>query len=145
MNTSSDLPKLAMALEYADLASALYLAGGSDHAARLLAAGAESLLGDLARMLAPHADDDEVQALVARVALNYHSPAKLPNGYEMSRREQSTIERANEMAGFSEQEVRHATAALLRSAWFQLESIGLEALIPTRLQRAVDESTISIF
>jgi len=39
MSTEHDLSKLAMALEYADLAAALYLAGGSDHAARLLAAG----------------------------------------------------------------------------------------------------------
>jgi hypothetical protein len=145
MNTPSDLPKLAMALEYADLAAALYLAGGSDHAARLLAAGAEALLGDLAKMLIAHADDEEVQALVTRVALSYQAPPKLPRGYDMSRREQSAMARASEMAGFSEQEVRHATAALLRSAWFQLESIGLEALIPARLQRAVDESTISIY
>ncbi|HEY4079872.1 MAG TPA: hypothetical protein VGM81_04180 [Burkholderiaceae bacterium] len=145
MNSSSDFPKLAMALEYADLAAALYLAGGSDHAARFLAAGAEALLADLAKMLAPHADDENVQALVMRVALGHESPAKLPRGYDVTRHEQTALTRASEMAGFSEHEIRHATAALLRSAWFQLESIGLEALIPSRLQRAVDESTISTY
>ena len=145
MTSSPDLPKLVMALEYADLAAALYLAGGSDHGARLLAAGAEALLGDLAKLLSPHADDDEVQALVTRVALQYESPPKLPRGHSMIRREHEAIERASELAGFSEGEVRHATAALLRSCWYQLEAIGLEALIPTRLQRAVDESTITAY
>ena len=35
---SSDLPRLARALEYLDMASALYVAGGADHSAQLLAA-----------------------------------------------------------------------------------------------------------
>jgi hypothetical protein len=152
MSLSPDLPKLVMALEYADLSAAHYLAGGSDHAARLLAAGAEALLGDLARMLAPHVGndddgdgDDEVQALVTRVALEYESPLRIPRGHDLARRENDALERASQMAGFSESEVRHATAALLRSCWYQLESLGLEALIPSRLQRAVDESTITAY
>jgi|GEM_PF-700823 hypothetical protein len=146
MSLTADLPKLVMAIEYADIAAAHYLAGGSDHAARLLAAGAEALLGDLARMLSPHIEeDDEVQALVTRVALEYESPHRIPRGHDLARRENDALERASQMAGFSESEVRHATAALLRSCWYQLESIGLEALIPSRLQRAVDESTISTY
>jgi len=148
MSLSPDLPKLVMALEYADLSAAHYLAGGSDHAARLLAAGAEALLGDLARMLAPRVDDDdddEIQALITRVALEYESPLRIPRGHELARRENDALERASQMAGFSESEVRHATAALLRSCWYQLEALGLEALIPSRLQRAVDESTITAY
>jgi len=146
MSLSPDLPKLVMALEYADLSAAHYLAGGSDHAARLLAAGAEALLGDLARMLAPYVeDDDEIQALVTRVALDYESPMRIPRGHDLARRENDALERASQMAGFSESEVRHATAALLRSCWYQLEALGLEALIPSRLQRAVDESTITAY
>ncbi|XHS78798.1 hypothetical protein ACFJGW_02190 [Burkholderiaceae bacterium UC74_6] len=146
MSLSPDLPKLVMALEYADLSAAHYLAGGSDHAARLLAAGAEALLGDLARMLAPYVeDDDEIQALVTRVALEYESPMRIPRGHDLAKRENDALERASQMAGLSESEVRHATAALLRSCWYQLEALGLEALIPSRLQRAVDESTITAY
>ncbi|MBV8501985.1 MAG: hypothetical protein JO006_09720 [Paucibacter sp.] len=145
MSSSPDLPKLVMALEYADIAAGLYLSGGSDHAARLLAAGAEALLGDLAKLLSPHAEDDEVQVLLTRVALQYESPTRLPRSHSLARRENDTLERASELAGFSEGEVRQAAAALLRSCWYQLEAIGLEALIPTRLQRAVDESTITAY
>ena len=145
MTSSPDLPKLVMALEYADMAAGLHLAGGSDHAARLLAAGAEALLGDLAKLLLAHADDDDVAALLTRVALQYESPNRIPRGHAMAQREHEAIERASQLAGFSESELRHATAALLRSCWYQLESIGLEALVPMRLQRAVDESTITAY
>ena len=74
-STEHDLPKLAMALEYADLAAAHYLAGGSDYAARLLAAAAEQVLGDLAKLLGPHhAQSDEVQTQLARIAMRYKAP-----------------------------------------------------------------------
>ena len=139
---STDLSKLAMALEYADLAAALYLAGGSDHAARLLAAGAEQTLADLARLLGPHTQSDEVQILLARVALRYQAPQIEPRGHAQARREQSTLGRLGE-AGPPEGEARRATAAYLRAAWYMLESMGLEAVVPLRLQRAVDQSTIS--
>jgi len=145
MSNFADLPKLAMALEFADMAAAHYLAGGSDQAARLLAAGAEAVLGDLAKMLEPYQDDDEVQAIVTRTALAYEATPFIPRGHVTTRQEQSAISRAGELAGMPDGDVRAATAGYLRSAWFLLESMGLEALIPTRLQRAVDESTISVF
>jgi len=143
MSNFADLPKLVMALEYADMAAAHYLVGGSDQSARLLAAGAEALLGDLAKMLEPYQEDDEIQAIVMRTALTYEAPSAIPRGHP--RLEQDTVSRAGELAGLPDGDVRAATAAYLRSAWFLLESMGLEALIPSRLQRAVDESTISVF
>ena len=142
MKTNQDLPNLAIALEYSDLAAALYMAGGSDHAARLLAAGAEQVLGDLARMLGDHAHSDEVQTLLARIALRYQAPAIEPRGHAQARRSQFAVMRANEMAGLQEDEVRSATVAYLRACWYLLESMGLEAVIPTRLQQAVESSTI---
>ncbi|MDN3922566.1 hypothetical protein [Roseateles violae] len=142
MSTQDDLPKLAMALEYADLAAALYLAGGSEHAARLLAAGAEQLLGDLARLLGGHVDDDEVQSLLTRIALRYQAPLIEPRGHAQARQQQTAVQRAGELAGLPGGEARRATAAYLRACWFMLESMGLEAVIPLRLQRAVDHSTI---
>ncbi len=142
MNTQQDLPDLAMALEYADLAAALYLAGGSDHAARLLAAGAEQVLGDLARMLGEHAHSDEVQTLLARIALRYKAPLIEPRGHAQARRSQFALTRTSEMAGLPEDEARNATAAYLRASWYLLESMGLEAVMPMRLQQAVESSTI---
>ena len=142
MNNQADLPKLAMALEYADLAAAFYMAGGSDHAARLLAAGAEALLGDLARMLGESAQDDETQTLLARIALRYQAPLIEPRGHAQARKEQVAVQRAAELAGLQEGEARRATAAYLRASWYLLESMGLESVIPARLQKAVDQSTI---
>lgn len=142
MSTQADLPKLAMALEYADLSAALYLAGGSDHAARLLAAGAEQLLGDLARLLGEHTHSDEVQTLLARIALRYQAPLIEPRGHAQARKDQVAVVRASELAGLPEGEARRATAAYLRAVWYTLESMGLESVIPTRLQKAVEQSTI---
>jgi hypothetical protein len=141
MSTQADLPKLALALEYVDLASALYLAGGSDHAARLLAAAAEQLLGDLARLLGPHTHSDEVQTLLARIALRYQAPPNPPRGHAQARREQKALVRVGEPA-MAEGEARSETTAYLRAAWYLLESMGLEAVVPLRLQKAVDHSTI---
>lgn len=142
MNHQADLPKLAVALEYADLAAAFYLAGGSDHGARLLAAGAEALLGDLARMLGEDAHTDEMQVLLARIALGYQTAQIEPRGHAQARRDQASMQRAGELAGLQEGEARRATAAYLRASWYLLESMGLESVIPTRLQKAVDQSTI---
>lgn len=142
MSTQADLPKLALVLEYADLSAALYLAGGSDHAARLLAAGAEQLLGDLARLLGPDAHSDEMQTLLARIAMRYQAPVIEPRGHAHASREQEALARTGELAGLPGGEARRATAAYLRAVWYMLESMGLEAVIPTRLQRAVDQSTI---
>ena len=64
---SSDLPRLARALEYLDMASALYLAGGADHSAQLLAAAGERLLGDLARLIQSPEHGHEVQQLLAKL------------------------------------------------------------------------------
>lgn len=138
---NQDLPQLAMALEYADLAAALYMAGGSDHAARLLAAGAEQVLGNLARLLGEQAQDDEVQTLLARIALRYQAPLIEPRG---PARSQWAVSCAGELEGASanEGEVRNATRAYLRACWYTLESMGLEAVMPIRLQQAVDSSTI---
>lgn len=138
MSTQADLSKLAMALEYADLSAALYLAGGSDHAARLLAAGAEQVLGDLARLLGPNAHKDEVQVLLARIALRYQAPVIEPRGHSAARKDQALAHGD----GAYEGEVRRSTAAYLRATWYMLESMGLEAVIPTRLQTAIDQSTI---
>lgn len=142
MSTHTDLSKLAMALEYADLSAALYLAGGSDHAARLLAAGAEQLLGDLARLLGQDAHSDEVQTQLARIALRYQAPLVEPRGHAQSRQDQSTLARPGELAGPIGGEARRATGAYLRAVWYTLEAMGLEAVVPLRLQRAVDHSTI---
>jgi len=135
MSTQADLTKLAMALEYADLSAALYLAGGCDHAARLLAAGAEQLLGDLARLLGEHTHTDEVQTLLARIALRYQAPQIEPRGHAQTR--------PGELPGNMAGEARRSTGAYLRAVWYTLESMGLEAVIPPRLQQAVDESTVA--
>lgn len=144
MNSHADLPNLALALEYADLAAALYLAGGSDHAARLLAAAAEEVLGDLAKLLGPHAHSDEVQTLLARVALRYKAPqmdTRIASGVRPSQLGLLGDD-YNDFAEQRRNEVRSATASYLRAAWYTLEAMGLEAVIPQRLQKAVDHSTI---
>jgi hypothetical protein len=142
MSSQHDLPNLALALEYADLAAALYMAGGSDNAARLLAAGAEQVLGDLARLLGEQAHSDEVQTLLARIALRYEAPPMHTRGHAHARRSQFAVLRAHEMAGLPEGDARSDTVAYLRASWYLLESMGLEAVIPTRLQHAVESSTI---
>lgn len=142
MSYEADLPKLALALEYADLAAALYMSGGSDHAARLLAAAAEQLLSDLARLLGPHVEKDEVQTLLAKVALRHRSPVIEPRGHVQSRQDQAAIARAGDMANLPSSEARQSTAAYLRACWYTLEAMGLEAVVPARLERAVDHTTI---
>src|SRR6185312_9834286 len=73
-SSNPDLLRLSAALEYVDLAAGLYLAGGADQAALLLAAAAEQQLGDLVRLIdAPSATVD-MRELLARIALA-HRPA----------------------------------------------------------------------
>lgn len=140
--SGSDLPKLARALEYVDLAAALYLAGGSDHAARLLAAAAEQLLGDLCRLLNEQEQNEELHALLRRVAERYAAPRFDARGHAQARGNQQALARAGEMGGLAADEARQETAALLRAAWYLLESMGLEAVAPQRLEQAIDRSTI---
>ncbi|PND36168.1 hypothetical protein C1O66_20820 [Paucibacter aquatile] len=142
MSSNPDLPKLALALEYADLAAALYLAGGSDHAARLLAAAAEEVLGDLAKLLGPHAHSDEVQTLLARIALRYRAPVIEPRSHMQSRQSEGRALDHAEPRGLPMGEARQSTAAYLRAAWYTLESMGLESVVPARLRKAVELSTI---
>lgn len=145
MNPDSDLPKLALALEYADLAAALYLAGGSDHAARLLAAAAEQVLGDLAKLLGDRAQSDEVQSLLARIALRYRAPLIEPRSHLQSRQSELPLARGDNsgmLTGLPAADARQATAAYLRAAWYTLEAMGLEAVMPGRLRKAVEHSTI---
>ncbi|MCV2369859.1 hypothetical protein [Roseateles oligotrophus] len=143
MSTQADLSKLTMALEYADLAAGLYLSGGSDHAAQLLAAAAEQVLGDLARLLGPSAHSDEVQALLAKIARRYKAPPLEPRSVKAKPSGDNLA-----ILGFAQpgdkgnEEIRDATAAYLRAAWYTLESMGLDAVVPLRLQKAVDQSTI---
>ena len=102
--SGSDLPKLARALEYVDLAAALYLAGGSDHAARLLAAAAEQLLGDLCRLLNEQEQNEELQALLRRVAERYAAPRFDARGHAQARGNQQALARAGEMGGLAADE-----------------------------------------
>jgi hypothetical protein len=142
MSGNNDLPKLALALEYVDIAAALYLAGGSDQAARLLATAAEQLLGDLARLIGEQEPTDELQALLKRVALRYSAPRHDTDGHSQVRGGQPALARAGEMAALPAGEARLETAALLRACWYLLESMGLEAVAPQRLDQAIDRSTI---
>lgn len=136
----SDLPRLARALEYLDMASALYLAGGADHSAQLLAAAGERLLGDLARLIQSPEHGPEVQQLLARVAM--HHPARpVPEvpGHAQSRQLQAMLARDDSPESSA---LRQATSALLRASWYLLETMGLEALAPSRLHQAIEKSTI---
>ncbi|HEX2013383.1 MAG TPA: hypothetical protein VJN44_20810 [Roseateles sp.] len=142
MNPQGDLPKLALALEYVDLGAALYLAGGSDHAARLLAAAAERLLGDLCRLLGEQEQTDELQALLQRLAERYAAPRYEGGSHAQTRVSQSALSRAGEMGGLQADKARQETEALLRASWYLLESIGLEAAAPARLQEAIEVSTV---
>jgi NAD(P)-dependent dehydrogenase (short-subunit alcohol dehydrogenase family) len=142
MSTQADLSKLAIALEYADLGASLYLAGGSDHAAKLLAAAAEQVLGDLARLLGPSAHNDEVQTLLAKIARRYKAAPLEQHNARPRKSEGLAVMGFVPASGNATEEVREATAAYLRAAWYTLESMGLDAIVPLRLQKAVDQSTI---
>lgn len=132
--SNPDLQRLSAALEYADLGAGLYLAGGADHAARLLAAAAEQQLGDLVRLIdAPSATPD-TRELLSRVA-RAHRPAVVA-----PREEASGTEWAEGLT--SPDGVREETIAFLRAAWFMLEAMGLASLAPERLQQAVEHSTV---
>ncbi len=143
---STDLSKLTVALEYADMASGLYLAGDSNHAARLLAAAAEEVLGDLARLLGNHVHGDEMQLLLARIARRYRSPVTGLHSQTRMRNAQlqnrSAVAHVDELHDLPPDDARMATAAYLRAAWYTLQSMGLDAVIPARLQKAVSQSTI---
>jgi hypothetical protein len=133
MSSNPDLQRLSAALEYVDLAAGLYLAGGADQAARLLAAAAEQQLGDLVRLIdAPSATVD-TRELLARVA-RAHRPAVVAP--------RQTAERGWDDELTQTDAVREETVAFLRAAWFMLEAMGLAALAPERLQEAVDNSTV---
>ncbi|MCV2356961.1 hypothetical protein LNV09_22695 [Paucibacter sp. B2R-40] len=142
MSTQADLSKLAIALEYADLGAGLYLAGGSDHAAKLLAAAAEQVLGDLARLLGPSAHNDEVQTLLAKIAKRYKAAPLEPNSSRAKRGDGLSALGFAQAGEKVSEETREATAAYLRAAWYTLEAMGLDAVVPLRLQKAVDQSTI---
>lgn len=133
MASNPDLQRLSAALEYVDLAAGLYLAGGADQAARLLAAAAEQELGDLVRLIdAPSASVD-TRELLARVA-RAHRPAVVAP--------RQAPDRAWDEAPTQADATRDETVAFLRAAWFMLEAMGLAALAPERLQQAVDHSTV---
>jgi hypothetical protein len=131
--SNPDLQRLSAALEYADLAAGLYLAGGGDHAARLLAAAAEQLLGDLVRLIdAPSATVD-TRELLARVARAHRPVVVVPR---------QTPEHDWDAAPAAPDSVHEETIAFLRAAWFMLEAMGLAALAPDRLQQAIEQSTV---
>lgn len=136
MSSNPDLQRLSAALEYVDLAAGLYLAGGADQAARLLAAAAEQLLGDLVRLIDASSDTVDARELLARIARAHRpavvAPRQAPgNGWD-----------DNEPAPADA--AREETVAYLRAAWFMLEAMGLASLAPERLQQAVDHSTVFI-
>jgi len=140
MNT--DLSKLALALEYADMAAGHYMAGGSDHAAQLLAAAAEKLLADLGRMLGSQRHEEEVQELLHHVAGSYAPPHDMPQPHNKAMHQQDALSRAHELGELPDNSARQATVALLRACWYLLESLGLEAAMPERLVRAIEVSTV---
>lgn len=139
---NADMPKLALALEYADIAAGLYIDGGSDHAARLLAGAAEKLLGDLGRLVMSLPPKDEVQHLLTEVALSHEAPEELPHSHISSRNRQPSLDRVSELGALLDSEARQETSALLRACWYTLESLGLEAVAPDRLGEAIEMSTI---
>ncbi len=131
--SNPDLQRLSAALEYVDLAAGLYLAGGADQAARLLAAAAEQQLGDLVRLIdAPSATVD-TRELLARVA-RAHRPAVVAP--------REAPERDWDAPPASPDGTREETVAFLRASWFMLEAMGLASLAPERLQQAVEHSTV---
>ncbi|MCH7344622.1 hypothetical protein LZ017_14670 [Pelomonas sp. CA6] len=121
------------------MAAALYLAGGADHSALLLATAGERLLGEVAR-LAQSAADEELEAMMAN--LPHYEPAPVEvAGHARNRQLQSAMSLSGSSAPDTTA-VRQNTAALLRAAWYTLESTGLESLGPPRLQDAIERSTI---
>ncbi len=131
--SNPDLQRLSAALEYVDLAAGLYLAGGADQAARLLAAAAEQQLGDLVRLIdAPSATVD-TRELLARVARAHRPAVVAPND--------SPGQVWNDEPTQTDA-TREEIVAYLRAAWFMLEAMGLASLAPQRLQQAVDNSTV---
>lgn len=140
----SDLPRLARALEYGDMAAALYLTGGSDHAALLLATASERLLGELFRLNGSRSLGSSVVELLQGLMLMRSEPeldAEL-RSHVQARRSQPALARVGELAGLADSKARHDTAGLLRAAWFLLESLGLESVAPRRMYQAVERSTI---
>lgn len=131
--SNPDLQRLSAALEYADLAAGLYLAGGADHAARLLAAAAEQQLGDLVQLIdAPSATVD-TRELLARIARAHRPAVVAPRQAEARDWNDEPVET---------DAMRDEIVAYLRAAWFMLEAMGLASLAPERLQQAVDHSTV---
>lgn len=133
MSSNPDLLRLSAALEYVDLAAGLYLAGGADQAARLLAAAAEQQLGDLVRLIDAPSTTVDTRELLARVARS-HRPAVVAPREAPSRDLQAPPAAPDG--------VRDETVAFLRAAWFMLEAMGLAALAPERLQQAIEHSTV---
>ncbi|MCY4755737.1 hypothetical protein [Pelomonas aquatica] len=133
MSSNPDLLRLSAALEYVDLAAGLYLAGGADQAARLLAAAAEQQLGDLVRLIDAPSTTVDTRELLARVA-RAHRPAVVAPREAPSRDWQAPPAAPDG--------VRDETVAFLRAAWFMLEAMGLAALAPERLQQAIEHSTV---
>ncbi|RTL42001.1 MAG: hypothetical protein EKK53_12640 [Burkholderiales bacterium] len=131
--SNPDLQRLSAALEYVDLAAGLYLAGGADQAARLLAAAAEQQLGELVQLIdAPSATMD-TRELLARIA-RAHRPAVVAP--------REAPERGWSGEAVEVDATRDEIIAYLRAAWFMLEAMGLASLAPARLQEAVDNSTV---
>jgi CTP:molybdopterin cytidylyltransferase MocA len=131
--SNPDLQRLSAALEYVDLAAGLYLAGGADQAAKLLAAAAEQQLGDLVQLIdAPSATVD-TRELLARIA-RAHRPAVVAP--------RQAPDRAWDGEPVETDATREEILAYLRAAWFMLEAMGLASLAPARLQEAVDNSTV---
>lgn len=131
--SNPDLQRLSAALEYVDLAAGLYLAGGADHAARLLAAAAEQQLGDLVQLIdAPSATVD-TRELLARIARAHRPAVVAPREAPNRQWEDEPVET---------DATREEIVALLRASWFMLEAMGLASLAPPRLQEAVEHSTV---
>jgi hypothetical protein len=144
MSPRRDLERLLLALEYADLAAALYLSGGSDEAARLLAAAAEQQLGDLFRLISPSLldNDEEVAAMLRQIAKRYVAPRYELRSHAQARADQPVLARLDTGDGARAAEARNATASFLRAVWYLLESMGLQAMAPLRLNVVIDRSTI---
>lgn len=140
MQPNTDLARLSLALEYADLAAALYLAGGSDEAARLLAAAAEQQLGDLYRLLGEQVQSEALQDQLRRIALRYTAPSYEMRSHAQARDSQQALARLGSLV--LPLKARESTASFLRAAWYLLESMGLEAAAPQRLHQAIELSTI---
>lgn len=131
--SNPDLQRLSAALEYVDLAAGLYLAGGADQAARLLAAAAEQQLGDLVQLIdAPSATVD-TRELLARIA-RAHRPAVVAP--------RQAPDRGLGAEPVEADATREEIVAYLRASWFMLEAMGLASLAPDRLQQAVEHSTV---